>query len=30
MHYFVEQEEFDVPPLEAIKMDAEYMRSLKV
>jgi sugar phosphate isomerase/epimerase len=29
-HYFVEQEEFDVPPLEAIKMDAEYMRSLKV
>lgn len=29
-HYFVEQEEFDMPPLEAIKMDAEYMRELKV
>jgi sugar phosphate isomerase/epimerase len=27
-HYFVEQEEFDVPPLEAIKMDAEYMQKL--
>jgi sugar phosphate isomerase/epimerase len=29
-HYFVEQEEFDMPPLEAIKVDAEYMRNLKV
>lgn len=29
-HYFVEQEEFDMPPLEAIKVDAEYMRGLKV
>jgi sugar phosphate isomerase/epimerase len=29
-HYFVEQEEFDMPPLEAIKMDAEYMANLKV
>ncbi len=29
-HYFVEQEEFDMPPLEAIKIDAEYMRNLKV
>jgi len=29
-HYFVEQEEFDMPPLEAIKVDAEYMRDLKV
>jgi sugar phosphate isomerase/epimerase len=29
-HYFVEQEEFDMPPLEAIKLDAEYMRNLKV
>ncbi len=29
-HYFVEQEEFDVPPLEAIKVDAEYMRGLRV
>jgi sugar phosphate isomerase/epimerase len=28
-HYFVEQEEFDMPPLEAIKIDAEYMRNLK-
>jgi hypothetical protein len=26
----VEQEEFDMPPLEAIKIDAEYMRNLKV
>ncbi len=29
-HYFVEQEEFDMPPLEAIKVDAEYMRGLKL
>ena len=29
-HYFVEQEEFDMPPLEAIKADAEYMRNLRV
>jgi sugar phosphate isomerase/epimerase len=29
-HYFVEQEDFDMPPLEAIKVDAEYMRHLKV
>ncbi len=29
-HYFVEQEEFDMPPLEAIKVDAEYMRGLNV
>lgn len=29
-HYFVEQEEFDMPPLEAIKVDAEYMRNLRV
>src|SRR5271166_2557508 len=29
-HYFVEQEEFDMPPLEAIKIDAEYMQNLKV
>jgi sugar phosphate isomerase/epimerase len=29
-HYFVEQEDFDMPPPEAIKMDAEYMRNLKV
>ena len=29
-HYFVEQEEFDVPPLEAINVDAGYMAGLKV
>ncbi len=29
-HYFVEQEDFDMPPPEAIKVDAEYMRDLKV
>lgn len=29
-HYFVEQEEFDMSPLEAIKIDAEYMQNLKV
>jgi len=29
-HYFVEQEEFDMPPLEAIKVDAAYMRGLRV
>ena len=29
-HLFVEQEEFDMPPLEAIKVDAEYMRGLTV
>ena len=29
-HYFVEQEDFDMPPLEAIKVDAEYMKNLKV
>ena len=29
-HYFVEQEEFDIPPLEAIKVDAEYLNNLKL
>lgn len=29
-HYFVEQEDFDMPPLEAIKADAEYVNKLKV
>ena len=29
-HYFVEQEQFDMPPLEAIKLDADYMQNLKV
>ena len=28
-HYFVEQEEFDMPPLEAIRVDADYMQKLK-
>jgi sugar phosphate isomerase/epimerase len=27
-HAFVEQEEFDVPMMEALKIDAEYMRNL--
>lgn len=29
-HVFVEQEEFDMAPWEALKVDAEYMRGLKV
>jgi sugar phosphate isomerase/epimerase len=29
-HYFVEQESFDIPPLEALKIDEEYMRKLTV
>jgi sugar phosphate isomerase/epimerase len=29
-HAFVEQEEFDMPPMEALKVDAEYMHALKV
>jgi sugar phosphate isomerase/epimerase len=29
-HYFVEQEEFDMPAFEALKIDAEYMHSLTV
>jgi sugar phosphate isomerase/epimerase len=29
-HCFVEQEEFDMAPMEALKIDAEYMRNLKV
>ncbi len=29
-HYFVEQEDFDMPPLEAIKLDAEYLQNLKL
>jgi sugar phosphate isomerase/epimerase len=28
--YFVEQEEFDIDPIEAIRLDAEYMRKLNV
>ena len=27
-HCFVEQEEFDMPPMEALKVDADYMRKL--
>ena len=29
-HYFVEQEDFDMPALEAIKMNAQYLQGLKV
>ena len=29
-HAFVEQEQFDVPPMEALKIDADYMHALKV
>lgn len=29
-HYFIEQEEFDLDPIEALKLDAEYMRKLDV
>lgn len=29
-YYFVEQEEFDIDPLEALRIDAEYMRKLSV
>jgi sugar phosphate isomerase/epimerase len=29
-HYFVEQEGFDIPPLEALKIDEEYMKNLTV
>jgi len=27
-HYFVEQEEFDMDVIEALRLDAEYMRKL--
>lgn len=29
-HYFIEQEEFDIDPIEAIRLDAQYMRKLNV
>jgi sugar phosphate isomerase/epimerase len=29
-HAFVEQEQFDVPPMEALKIDADFMRALNV
>lgn len=28
-HAFVEQEEFDIPPMEALKVDADYIRAFK-
>jgi sugar phosphate isomerase/epimerase len=29
-HAFVEQEQFDIPPMEALKVDADYLRALTV
>jgi hypothetical protein len=29
-HYFIEQEAYDIPPLEALKIDADYMKNLTV
>jgi sugar phosphate isomerase/epimerase len=29
-HYFIEQEDFDMDPIEAIRLDAEYMKKLNV
>ena len=29
-HYFVEQEAYDMPPFEALKIDADYMKNLNV
>ena len=29
-HYFVEQEEFEMEPIEELRLDAEYMRHLGV
>ena len=29
-HAFVEQEQFDMPPMEALKIDADYMRAMTV
>lgn len=29
-HAFVEQEQFDMPPMEALKIDAEYMKAMSV
>jgi sugar phosphate isomerase/epimerase len=28
-HAFIEQEEFDIDPIEAIRLDAEFMRKLE-
>jgi hypothetical protein len=29
-HYFIEQEEFDMDTMEALKLDADYMKKLDV
>jgi sugar phosphate isomerase/epimerase len=29
-HYFVEQEGYDIPPLEALQIDADYMKNLNI
>jgi len=29
-HYFIEQEAYDMPPMEALKIDADYMKKLNV
>jgi len=29
-HYFVEQEAFDRPPMDALKIDADYMKNFSV
>jgi sugar phosphate isomerase/epimerase len=29
-HYFIEQEEFDMDTMEALRLDAEYMRKLNI
>jgi sugar phosphate isomerase/epimerase len=29
-HYFIEQEEFEIPVMEALKLDADYMRKLSL
>ena len=29
-HYFIEQEEFDIDPVQALRIDAEYIRNLEV
>ena len=29
-YYFIEQEEFDLPPMQALRVDAEYMRRLSI
>lgn len=29
-YYFIEQEEFDIPPMQALRIDADYMRHLSI